>query len=191
MRVQITGYDFARLGKLFLPPPDLIAPPQSDYENVRYYKCNPPAGGHNYELPSNVMTVEAHTASFLPSIPRPKSGFDGVFKPEAYRELQQKRWIKLHSQLDDLCWALMIEPYYINGRFKEVSEHIHSFFYALLRRERIENIMRILSSEWYDGEDIDYWIRQIDVLHKVKLDRERDIVEGGNKMYIQRLRGVA
>jgi hypothetical protein len=85
----------------------------------------------------------------------------------------------------------MIEPHYINGRFEEVSELIHGFFYALLRRERIENIMRILSREWYDGEDIDYWIGQIDILHKVKTDRERDIIESSNIMYIQRLRGVA
>ena len=85
----------------------------------------------------------------------------------------------------------MIEPLYINGKFEEVREHIHSFFYALLRRERIKKIMRILSEEWYDGEDIDYWIGQIDVLHKVKLDRERSVVESGNKMYIQRLRRLA
>jgi hypothetical protein len=85
----------------------------------------------------------------------------------------------------------MIEPLYRNGRFKEVSEHIRWFFHALLRRERIENIMRILSEEWYDSEDIDYWIDQIDVLNKVKLDRERDIIESGNIMYIQRLQGVA
>ena len=136
------------------------------------------------------MRVEARTASFLPSIPRPNVAFDWFPEPAAYRELQQKRWIKLLSQLDDLWWALMIEPHYINGRFEEVSEHIRCFFYALVRRERIENIMRILSSEWYDGDDIDYWISQIDVLHKVKLDRERDIIESGNTTYIQRLRGI-
>ena len=164
---------------------------RSNHKKVCYYKCNPPAGGHNYELPENVMKVEAHTASFLPSIPRPKLCLDGVPEPEAYRELQQKRWVKLLSQIDDLWWALMIEPLYRNGRFKEVSEHIRWFFHALSRRERIENIMRILSEEWYDREDIDYWIGQIDDLHKVKLDRERDIIESGNLTYIQRLKGAA
>src|ERR1700692_1910993 len=103
VKVRIKGYDFARLGKLFLPPPDLITHPKSDYENVRYYKCNPPVGGHDYELPNNVMRVEAQTVSFLPSIPRPKLILDGFpnMKPVAYRELQQKRWVKLLSRLDD------------------------------------------------------------------------------------------
>ncbi len=81
----------------------------------------------------------------------------------------------------------MIEPHYINGRFDEVNELIQGFYYALSPRERIENIMRILSAEWYDNEDIDYWISQVNDLHKVKLDREREIIESGDMMCTQRL----
>jgi hypothetical protein len=85
----------------------------------------------------------------------------------------------------------MIEPHYINGKFIEVSELIRSFFYAILRRERIENIMQVLSKEWYDGDDIDYWMDQIAALHRVKLDREREIIESGNMAYIETLKGAA
>ena len=96
------------------------------------------------------MRVEPHTTSSLPAIPQLKIGSDEVPERVAYRKLQQKRWVKLLTQLDDLWWALMIEPHCKNGRVEEVSELIHRFFYALLKRERIENIMRILSKEWYD-----------------------------------------
>ena len=187
VKVQIKGYDFARLSKSFLPLPEFTCPSNSQNENVYYYKCNPPSGDRTYELPSNVMRVEAHTASFLPLIPQPKSDFDEAPEHVAYRELQQKRWVKLLSQIDDLWWALMIEPHYINGRFDEVNELIQGFYYALSPRERIENIMRILSAEWYDNEDIGYWMSQVNDLHKVKLDREREIIESGNIACIQRL----
>ncbi len=72
VKVQIKGYDFARLSQLFLPLLDITCPPNSESEKVCSSRCNPPSGGRTYELPSNVMRVEAHTASFLPAIPQPK-----------------------------------------------------------------------------------------------------------------------
>jgi hypothetical protein len=148
VKVQIEGYDFARLSHFFLPPSDLICPHETKRKRVCYYKCNPPVGDRVYELAGNVTRVEPQTASFLLTIPPLEMGCDEAPERAAYRELQQKRWIKLLTQLDDLWWALLIEPHYINGRFEEVNELIHRFFYALLKRERIGNIMRMLSKEW-------------------------------------------
>ena len=190
-KVHIVGYDFLRLANHFLPPAEFVFPCEPTHEQTRYYRCNPPMGDRTYELPDNVMKVKTRTLSSLPAIPLPNLTSDEAPERIDYRESQQKRWVKLYSNIDDLWWALMIERLYINGKFEEVNEHIRGFFYSLLRRERIENIMRVLSKEWYDNDDIDYWMTQIDSLHNVKLARERDIIESGNIMYIQRLRGAA
>ena len=145
VKVTIHGDDFLRLARYFLPATEDESPYAPDH--VRYYGCNPPMGDRRYELPGNLMTVEACTTSILPPIPPLKLTSDGAPECSGCREKQQKRWVKLLSHIDDLWWASMIEPHYINGRFDEGEALIKGFFYAMLNRERIQNIMSILSTE--------------------------------------------
>ena len=132
------------------------------------------------------MTIEACTTSTLPPIPPLKLTSDGAPECSACRGTQQKRWVKLLSDIDDLWWASMIEPHYINGRSVEASKE---FFYAMLNRARVDNIMSILSAEWYDHEDINYWMKKIDVSEQSKFDRQMDILNSGDKWLIARLTG--